>query len=266
MITPANYTSSPSSANPRKLWYAPDRRLRAKRASAEAVSIVEWIQTGLGRDVEPDEGSLFAALHTCAYQAARRRDRTRVPEAQRVRWADRWQIIRACLVEKNLGLVYSTVRRFGSRSIDADDLLSDALYALTRAVDRFNPWKGFRFSTYACNVIVRALMRRVRQESKYRQLFPARYQVVPDRPEGLPDFQAEVYIERLKRARDWNLGNLSSLESHILAQRFPTEPKTQLSLQKVGDGVGLSKERVRQIEKRAIRKLREVLDQDPVLQ
>ena len=36
---PASHTLSPSSAKPRQLWYAPDRRLRAKRASAEAVSI-----------------------------------------------------------------------------------------------------------------------------------------------------------------------------------------------------------------------------------
>ena len=109
-------------------------------------------------------------------------------------------------------------------------------------------------------------MHHVRRESKYRQLIPTRYEVAPDRAECLPDFQAEVYVERLQRALEENVCNLSSLESHILAQRFPADPKAQLSLQKVGAGVGLSKERIRQIQKGAICKLREALNQDPVLQ
>jgi len=252
--------------DPRQLWYVPDRRLRSQAASAEAARLVKWILTGLNRDNEPGEESLFVALHTCAYRAARRDGPTRIPEAERFKWGDRWQILREYIVGKILGLAYATVRRFGSHGLDTDDLLSDALYALMRAVDRFNPWRGFRFSTYACNAIVRSLMHRVRLESKYRQLIPVRYEAAPDRPDSLSDAQAEVYVERLKRVLDRNLGHLSSLESHVLAQRFQADSKTQPSLQKVGDLVGLSKERVRQIQKGALRKLRMALNEDPVLQ
>lgn len=262
----ADYPQSPGMLAPRQLWYAPDRRLRGKSASAEALSIVKRIRAGRNGDRGPNEEALFVALHTCAYRAARRNGKTPIPEAERVKWANRWQIIRGHLVGKNLGLAYSTVGRFGSQHVDSDDLLSDALYALTRAVDRFNPWRGFRFSTYACNAIMRSLMRRIRQERKYRQLFHMQYNVVPDLAERLPDFQAEVYVERLKRVLDRNLGNLSSLESRILTERFQAGPTSQPSLQEVGNTVGLSKERVRQLQKGAIHKLREALNEDPVLQ
>jgi len=251
---------------PRQLWYAPDRRLRRKSASAEAVNIVLWIRMGCDPDHEPDEASFFVALHTCAYRAARRNGSTRITEAERVKWAKRWQIIRDYLVGRNIGLAYTTLARFGSHSIDPDDMLSDALYALTRAVDRYNPWKGFQFSTYACNAIVRSLVHRVHQESKYRQIFHPQYDIAPDSAERLPDFQTEVYVERLRRVLDRNLCNLSNLESRILNQRFQAGPHAQPSLQKIGDTVGLSKERVRQIQNGAIRKLRMAMNNDPLLQ
>lgn len=259
------HLSNSVALDPRQLWYVPNRKLRGQSASVKAVRVFKWIMTGCKRDTEPDEETVFIALHTCAYRSARREGKRLITEAERAKWAGRWQMLRAYLVRRNLGLAYNAIGRFHSYRIDSDDLLSDALFALTRAVDRFNPWRGFRFSTYAYNAITRSLMRRVRQERKYRQLFHMRYGAVPDVAEGLPDFQAEVYMERLKRVLDRNLGNLSHLESQILAQRFQADPKVRPSLQKVGATIGLSKERVRQIQKGAIRKLRVALNDDPVL-
>jgi len=262
----ANYSSSSESMDPRQIWYAPNRRLRRKSASARAMRIAKWVRTVRNQEAKPDEESLFIALHTCAYRAARRNGRKQIKDDERVAWARRWQAIRGYLIARNIGLAYSAVGRFNSQQIDQDDLLSDALYALTRAVDKFNPWKGFRFSTYAYNVITRSLMHRVRLENRYRELFYTRHNATPDVEENAPDFQAEVYIERLQRVLDRNLGNLSKLETHVLTQRFQNDHKPQPSLQKVGETVGLSKERVRQIQITAIRKLREALEQDPILQ
>ena len=47
--------------------------------------------------------------------------------------------------------------RFNFVGGDSDDLLSDAMFALARAVERFSPWMGHRFSTYAGTAIARAL-------------------------------------------------------------------------------------------------------------
>jgi len=250
--------------DPEQLWFVPDPKLRTKAAAQDAIRIADWILAGK-EGTEPDEQALFIGLHTCAYRAARKEGKRPIPQEERFEWARRWQRIREYIVEKNMGLVYSMIARFGSRNVDEDDMLSDALFALARAVDRFNPWRGYRFSTYACNVIARALMRRGKQESHYRKRFPVQHDMSFERPDRSPDDQTELYVERLHRALEQNLGELTELESRILAQRFPAQREDRLTFQEIGDAIGLSKERVRQIQNIALGKLRGALAEDPAL-
>ena len=249
----------------KQLWYVPDPRIRTKSASDQAMKIAKWVQIGVGLDEEPNEALIFVGLHTCAYRAARRNGCTQISMAERSNWVDRWQIIRKDIVEKNLGLAYTMVSRFNSRNLDEDELLSDALYALMRAVDRFNPWKGFRFSTYACNVIVRALMRRIKREGRYQELFPVNNDVSFELPTDMPDYRMALYVERLNRVMGRNLGKLTELESVVLFRRFFSDHGTKGTFQEIGHSIGLSKERVRQIQNIALRKLRIALNEDPVL-
>lgn len=165
-----------------------------------------------------------------------------------------------------MGLVYSIIQRVGCRKASEDDLLSDGLYALTRAVDRFDPTKGYRFSTYACTVIARDLMRRGKRETNYRRLFPVQHDVTFERPTRPADRGTELYVERLQIALNQNLGNLTELETQVLSRRFPENTESRLTFLEIGSVIGLSKERIRQIQNSALRKLRRVLDEDPVLQ
>lgn len=253
----------------RSLWYVPDRRIRTEAAGREAIAVAEAV-AGSGRPSVPlDEQTLFVAMHACAFQAARiwRQGAATGGRRRGLRaWAERREAIRSYIVEQNLGLVFSMIGRFGSRQLDEDDLLSEAMYALTRAVDRFNPWRGFKFSTYACNVIARALMRRGRQEGRYRRFFPVQHDVLFEEAESAPDANGELYVERLRTVLENNLGELNELETKILAHRFPEDQDHRLTFQEIGDVIGLSKERVRQIQNGALDKLREVLVGDPVLQ
>ncbi len=251
-----------SSKPTRLLWYAADRRITTKPAAQQALQVYKWIIHGTGLAESPNEELLFVTMHTCAYRAGRR-DST--PKERRD-WTRRWETVREHIVEHNLGLVYSMIGRFSTRRSDEDDLLSDAMLALTRAADRFNPWRGYRFSTYACNVIARALMRRGKRESNYRKLFPVQHDVSFERPTSIADSDSELYVERLRWALDNNLGALTEMESRILAQRFPEARDGKLTFQEIGNSVGLSKERVRQIQNVALDKLREVLSGDPILQ
>ncbi len=244
------------------LWYVPDRRLTTHRAADRAVDVARSIARGVAATEDLTEEVLFVAMHTCAYRAGRQD----CDEPTRAEWTQRWEVIRGYIVERNLGLVYSMIGRFSNRGSDEDDLLSDALLALTRATDRFNPWRGYRFSTYACNVIARALMRRGKRESNYRRLFPVQHDASFERAEGMPDTDAELYVERLRWALDQNIGALTEMESEILARRFPASRESKLTFQEIGNVVGLSKERVRQIQNVALLKLREVLVGDPILQ
>jgi RNA polymerase primary sigma factor len=258
----ANFTAS---VDPEQLWYVSDRRIRTNGAADDATRIAQWIEVRREGEPGPNEQELFIAMHTCAYRAVRRPKRQPISEHERQVWTRRWQVIRSYIVERNLGLVYSMISRFTSSNVDEDDLLSDALFGLTRAVDRFDPWRGFKFSTYACNVIARALMRRGRQESNYRRVFPVQHDVSFERPADSPDSKMELYVERLHRALHENLGELTDLESSILSQRFPTDRGQRLTFKEIGDSIGLSKERVRQIQNIALAKLREVLAEDPML-
>ena len=252
--------------DPRSLWYAPHPKIRTKAAADKARMIAEGIEHAYTADFEAEEHELFVALHTCAFRASRPAKLRPIADARRRQWADGWEIIRSYIVRQNLGLVYSMMGRFGSRQLDEDDLLSEAMYALARAVDRFNPWRGYKFSTYACNVIARAIMRRGKQEGNYRRLFPVQYDTTLEKISELPDASTELYSERLNRILDRNLGDLSELETTILEHRFPAERIKRKTFQQIGDSVGLSKERVRQIQNIALDKLREALETDPLLQ
>jgi len=266
MERPPEKSLSRAGFNPDNLWYIPDRRLGTKAAADKAIAVVDCITAGGSEADEPDEQALFTALHTCAYRARRRGRGKPVPGRERIRWAHRWARIREHLVEKNLGLAYLMIRKLGSTRLDQDDLLSDAMLGLTHAVDRFDPEKGYRFSTYACNVIARGLMRFGKREGSYRRLFPVQFDASFERAEGSPDEQAGLYLERLRYALDRNLGGLTDLESQIVAERFPSGQGGQRTFREIGRAVGLSKERVRQIQKIALRKLRDVLNEDPLLQ
>jgi RNA polymerase sigma factor (sigma-70 family) len=232
----------------------------------QAEAVVQWVVTGTGLNQEPDERILFKALRTCAKRAGRDNLRKLSTPARNVTWDAHWQTMRSYLVERNMGLAYSVVHRMGSHKVNQDDLLSDALLGLTRAVDQFNPWKGYRFSTYACTVIARDMMRRCRRETSHRRMFPVQHEEIHERPTDRIDAGTELYVERLQRVLHKNEGDLTDLETHILSQRFPADSDGRLTFLEIGRLVGLSKERVRQIQKVALGKLRRVLDEDPVLQ
>jgi RNA polymerase sigma factor (sigma-70 family) len=258
-------TTIPAQIDPKGLTYIPDRRLRTQAAAEQAIEICNWATQIRRTGSKPGEEQMFLALHVCAYRAARPNRGQQIPETERRRWAERYQVIREYVVEENLGLAYSMIRRFKCQESDHDDLVSDALFALARAVEQFDPWQGYRFSTYACTAIARALINRSKSGINYRRRFPFRHDVSFEMSERV-DTQTELYVERLRRVLHENLGDLNELEARILAQRFPLDHEPQSTLGEIGQVVGLSKERVRQIQNSALRKLREVLVADPVLQ
>jgi len=253
---PGRHAQGNASVRP---WFADDPRVQTRSAADRARRVADRIghrEPG----PKPNEQELFTALHTCAYRSARSggTGRGRV-------WTRRWEALREYIVQENLGLVYAMVSRFHVRETDRDELVSEGMFALTRAVDRYNPFRGFRFSTYACNVIARAMMRRGKVQSRYRKVFVIQSDDTFDQSKSSKR-NADLYAERLRQAMDHNLGQLTKLESHVLAKRFPLSAKNPDTFREIGEAIGLSKERVRQIQNTALTKLRRVLKNDPVLQ
>lgn len=245
-------------------WYSPSPRIRTDAAADEAVRVANLIQTGES-DLGLDEETLFRALHTCAFRAGGNRRTNPDSVYERAEWGLRWLAIREYIVQQNLGLVYTMLRRYRARDLDNDEMISEGLFALARSVERFDPWLGFRFSTYVCNAVARAWGRRGEKETRYRRLLPVSHSDAHEQPEG-PDVGTELFTERLHRILNGNLADLSRRESRVLSDRFPIDERPRRTLQQVAEAMGLSKERVRQIQNSALRKLRKVMEADPVLQ
>lgn len=253
------------SVDPPAIRYAPHRRLSTKKAARQATRVAQQLKRGDKTDQQPNDGALFEALHACAYRAAGNSDSKPLPKAQRKKWFEKWQVIRSHLVERNVGLVYSMTSSFAPRDLGYDELRSEGMYALVRAVDGFNPWLGFQFSTYACNAITRSMIHLARTTNKYRLRFPIEHEAWQE-PVARVDPEKELYAERIRRALDGEAAGLTPREALVVAWRFPMDGRLGLTLTEVGDAIGLSKERVRQIQVKALAKLRAVLEGDPVLQ
>jgi RNA polymerase sigma factor (sigma-70 family) len=223
-----------------------------------------------GRLSTPDEIKLFQAFHMCGYLANRDKKTNAGRETKRYReLADLRQRIRERLVDANLGLVYELVGRNRFTNVDNDELVSDGLYALLQAVDAFNPWRGFRFSTYACNAILRAFIRHSMAESRHRQTAPVSFD--PDMDQGsnvqdLRDNAQALYTERLAGLLDGNDLDMNETELFVLSRRFPSDPgRKRQTLEQIGRDIHVSKERVRQIQNGALVKLRSAMEADPIL-
>ena len=259
--TVGRLTSSRIRRAPRVL----DGPVRTPEAAEEARLVAEKIAGGNSDSPELDEQTLFAALQTCAYRATSSAEGDDVCATALETWAARWKRLRDHMVEQNLGLAYAMTKRFRCREVEWDDMRSEALLALVRAVEGFNPWWGYRFSTYACNVVARALIHLGRKTVKYRKRFPV------ERESWLEEFdqadtKVELYVDRLNQALAQNSAELTERETLVLGWRFPKDGASALTLGAVGAAIGLSKERVRQIQDKALSKLRAVLDADPALQ
>lgn len=260
--------SGPSSLDANGIDDASCRRSKIRQAKKKAVWIAKQLttadgQAGVGEDLS--EQTLFVALQTCACQAGGGHRPKTTPRAQRCSWAKRWKVIRDYIVEQNLGLVYATIARFRPQRSAWEELRSDALFALMRAAESFDPWRGFRFSTYACSAITRSLIHAVRQTEKRRLRFIEYLAARQEHTERI-DAGSELCVDRLCRALEMNSAELTDRESMVLASRFPRDGRKERTLAEVGSTLGVSKERVRCIQNRGLAKLRQVLQADPVLQ
>jgi RNA polymerase sigma factor (sigma-70 family) len=214
----------------------------------------------------------FKRMHFCGRRMKGLLDRHGAGVLQRVdykHFADLRKQLQDSIASDNVGLVYHLCKHRQIPNVDDDELLSEGMMALARSIDTFNPWLGYRFSTYACNSIVRAFYRYRLQSSKRRQHESAIFESGSEKGDWLDTCRTEqsgLYTERLASILAGGTAELTRTEQHVLDQRFPFDPGTRRrTLTDIAPLLKLSKERVRQIEKVALGKLRAALECDPVL-
>ena len=217
-----------------------------------------------------EEASLFRRMNFVLHKAevARKRlsaDVERVGPAEIAEidaWVQQAGEIKNRIIQSNLRLVVSIAKRHihGRPSANLFELVSDGNIALMRAAEKFDYARGFRFSTYASWAITRHFARTIPEEIQQQDRFQTGCEelfTITGDQRGVEEAEASV-----EQARDAIAGVLKSLDPRervIVQGHFGLSSGRTQTLDEIGRQLGISKERVRQIEQRALRKMRSAM-------
>ncbi|MCK6457777.1 MAG: sigma-70 family RNA polymerase sigma factor [Phycisphaerae bacterium] len=186
-------------------------------------------------------------------------------------WARRADALRAALVRANMPLVLAMAKRTRLGNIDFAELISEGNMALLRSIDKFDCARGYKFSTYACRAIIKSFSRVAMRASRYRGRFPTEFDPSLEKSDFLDLCRAREEsdcVDELRTIMSRNLAELNEVEQTVIRARFaldvPTDgptPPAPKTLEEVGQLIGVTKERVRQIQNRALAKLKARLEE-----
>ncbi len=220
------------------------------------------------------EQAIFLKLNFCKFKVAQIIDKAAYHQSnitlskavQILQWHNAAEAYQHQIAQVNLALVLAMAKRSYVKDIDYSDLVSEGNMALLRAIDKFDAARGFKFSTYACRAILKSFSRISMKQSKYRQRFPTEFDPTMERSnytEEKRKSHTDDCAQDVKDILTQNKANLTNVEVSVIEHRFAignyqqtTDDAKPLTLEQVGKIIGVTKERVRQIQNKALKKIK----------
>ncbi len=174
------------------------------------------------------------------------------------------------LIMHNLRLVAHITKKYQNSPEDAEDYISIGIIGLMKAIDTFDAGRG-RLATYACRCIdnellmmLRAKKKSAKEVSLYEPVGTDKegneiqiYDLCTEKDDILLTLEKQESIESLRRAMDTVL---DARERDVIIRRYGLNGYAEQTQQEVGNVYGISRSYVSRIEKRALLKLRAVLE------
>jgi len=175
--------------------------------------------------------------------------------------------IKKRIIEANLRLEVSIARKHMTGGANLLDLVGEGNISLMRAVEKFDYTRGFRFATFASWTIAKDFARKIPAQTARLDKATTASLVSMHRGLKTEDSADFAAIERARQSLTQVIeNNLTEREQHVILNRFgligsPIKKETK-TLKQIGEELGLSKERARQIELTALQKLRQSLSSE----
>jgi RNA polymerase sigma factor (sigma-70 family) len=215
----------------------------------EHIETTKKVLIGIKERAKLTNPEMFIALSVCLYKQRRTKGR------QARIWRKRWVKVRDEIAERNTGLVYNVLVKF--QKSDQDYALSEGMFALSRSIELFDPFRGICFSTYATNSIMRLISRSSQNEKKFLERNPFNIHSAMAEPffvtSPIDDLSQSENITRIRNA----VNKLPNMEKMVITHRFLRDKTSTLS--ELGRACSMTKEGVRLIQNKAINRLRELI-------